>query len=251
MDKSLLLAMVWGWEGFFSFVLFVVSISSMSILSFILWSCSFLEFLPIWWGKFVSWNLWNKNGCFGYWIGFMWLLISGLNVVDAVLCIRFDCYGRQGPDLVLLCLFGIGIWLRTEQHGFVILTQVFGLVSLNQSQASCLERSRVLIIEMKEKIWQQNYGKRFHKSRCKRVLCAFYTLARMVEIQHGETVMALRNLLGVKQRLIILFLKTSTIMAVSKFWSFFVIWCFGFQGIIKPKLVNFRSFFKYFLNEDS
>ena len=89
--------MLWGWEGFFSSFLFVVSISSMSILSFILWSCWFLEIFPIWCGKFVSWNLWNKNGCFGYWIWFMWSLIGGPNVVDAELCIRFDffCMGHK------------------------------------------------------------------------------------------------------------------------------------------------------------
>lgn len=53
--------------------------------------------------------------------------------------------------------------------------------------------------------------------------------------------------MGVEQRLIILFVKTSTMMAASKFWSFFfVIWCLGFKGIIKPKLVLLSKASLYF-----
>ena len=126
MDKSVLIAMLWGWEGFFSSFYFIASISSMSILSLILWSSWFLEVFPIWCGKFVSWNLWNKNGCFGYWIWFMWPLIGGPNVVDAALCIRLVFYGRQGHELVYLWLIGIGKWLRTEQHALLLLQMCLG-----------------------------------------------------------------------------------------------------------------------------
>ena len=58
--------------------------------------------------------------------------------------------------------------------------------------------------------------------------------------------MALRNLPAVKQHLIISFWKASTIMAVSKFWSSFIVCYFGIKGIIKPILDSSWSFVNFF-----